>query len=149
MPICGVFLIHYLCDDLDLFLRSESSSSCSRRAAIRWFSPSPPTTSATMYGTIHVERRKWEDVISRSFEKSRTDIFVAFSSPRFQKMSKQAKCHRNPFCDLILWQFVVIWFSVVEQLGGKQLVMTYLSHEDPNVRYEALLAVQKLMVHNW
>jgi len=39
--------------------------------------------------------------------------------------------------------------SVVEQLGGKQLVMTHLSHEDPNVRYEALLAVQKLMVHNW
>jgi len=40
-------------------------------------------------------------------------------------------------------------YSVVEQLGGKQLVMTHLSHEDPNVRYEALLAVQKLMVHNW
>jgi len=39
--------------------------------------------------------------------------------------------------------------NVVEQLGGKQLVMTMLSHEDPNVRYEALLAVQKLMVHNW
>jgi V-type H+-transporting ATPase subunit H len=39
--------------------------------------------------------------------------------------------------------------TVVEQLGGKQLVMSLLSHEDPNVRYEALLAVQKLMVHNW
>jgi V-type H+-transporting ATPase subunit H len=39
--------------------------------------------------------------------------------------------------------------NVVEQLGGKQLVMSLLSHEDPNVRYEALLAVQKLMVHNW
>lgn len=27
--------------------------------------------------------------------------------------------------------------------------MQLLSHEDPNVRYEALVAVQKLMVHNW
>lgn len=39
-------------------------------------------------------------------------------------------------------------FSVIEQLGGKQLVMQLLAHEDPNVRYEALLAVQKLMVQN-
>lgn len=39
--------------------------------------------------------------------------------------------------------------NIIEQLGGKQLVMQLLSHEDPNVRYEALLAVQKLMVHNW
>lgn len=29
------------------------------------------------------------------------------------------------------------------------MVMQLLGHEDPNVRYEALLAVQKLMVHNW
>lgn len=27
--------------------------------------------------------------------------------------------------------------------------MQHLGHEDPNVRYESLLAVQKLMVHNW
>lgn len=38
---------------------------------------------------------------------------------------------------------------VLEQLGGKTLVMSLLAHDDPNVRYEALLAVQKLMVHNW
>ncbi|EDW90242.1 V-type proton ATPase subunit H isoform X1 [Drosophila yakuba] len=38
---------------------------------------------------------------------------------------------------------------VLEQLGGKQIVMQHLGHKDPNVRYEALLAVQKLMVHNW
>ncbi|XP_041361285.1 V-type proton ATPase subunit H-like isoform X2 [Gigantopelta aegis] len=38
--------------------------------------------------------------------------------------------------------------NMIEQLGAKQLVMQYLSHEDPNVRYEALIAVQKLMVHN-
>ena len=29
------------------------------------------------------------------------------------------------------------------------MVMQHLAHEDPNVRYEALLAVQKIMVHNW
>ncbi|EEB15580.1 vacuolar ATP synthase subunit H, putative [Pediculus humanus corporis] len=39
--------------------------------------------------------------------------------------------------------------NVIEQLGGKQLVMQLLGHDDPNVRYEALIAVQKLMVHNW
>jgi len=27
--------------------------------------------------------------------------------------------------------------------------MQLLTHEDPNVRYEALLCVQKLMVQNW
>lgn len=55
-------------------------------------------------------------------------------------------------------EHVCVWFnfysrcyfySVIEQLGGKQLVMQLLGHDDPNVRYEALIAVQKLMVHNW
>lgn len=45
--------------------------------------------------------------------------------------------------------YSIFLFSVIEQLGGKQMVMQYLSHEDPNVRFEALIAVQKLMVHNW
>ena len=39
--------------------------------------------------------------------------------------------------------------STVERLGAKQMVMQYLTHTDPNVRYEALIAVQKMMVHNW
>ena len=39
--------------------------------------------------------------------------------------------------------------SIIEQLGGKQVVMALLAHQDANVRYEALLCVQKLMVHNW
>ncbi|KJH52098.1 v-ATPase subunit H [Dictyocaulus viviparus] len=38
---------------------------------------------------------------------------------------------------------------VIEQYQGKQAVMRLLTAEDPNVRYHALLAVQKLMVHNW
>ena len=47
---------------------------------------------------------------------------------------------RKKYCSL---------FSKVEQLRGKQAVMKLLTAEDPNVRYHALLAVQKLMVHNW
>ncbi|KAK2719998.1 hypothetical protein QYM36_004041 [Artemia franciscana] len=39
--------------------------------------------------------------------------------------------------------------SFIEQLGGKELVMQLLTHENPGVRYESLLALQKLMVHNW
>ncbi|MCP9265102.1 V-type proton ATPase subunit H [Dirofilaria immitis] len=37
----------------------------------------------------------------------------------------------------------------IEQLQGKQAVMKLLSADDPNVRYHSLLAIQKLMVHNW
>lgn len=38
---------------------------------------------------------------------------------------------------------------VLENLGCKVRVMGMMAHNDPNVRKEALLAVQKLMVHNW
>ncbi|KAF5401253.1 V-type proton ATPase subunit H [Paragonimus heterotremus] len=39
--------------------------------------------------------------------------------------------------------------QVIENLGGKHLVMGLLQHEDPNVRYNALVSLQKIMVHNW
>lgn len=39
--------------------------------------------------------------------------------------------------------------SKIEQLQGKEAVMKLLAADDPNVRYHALLAIQKLMVHNW
>ncbi|OQV18157.1 V-type proton ATPase subunit H [Hypsibius exemplaris] len=39
--------------------------------------------------------------------------------------------------------------KVVERLGGKDRAMSMLTHPDANVRYQALLAVQKMMVQNW
>lgn len=38
---------------------------------------------------------------------------------------------------------------VIETLGGKQRVMEKMLSDDPNIRLCALLAVQKIMVHNW
>jgi len=37
----------------------------------------------------------------------------------------------------------------VENLGGKKLVMELLTHQEPHVKYEALLCLQKLMVQNF
>lgn len=45
--------------------------------------------------------------------------------------------------------FINFFSSKIEQLQGKQAVMKLLSADDPNVRYHSLLAIQKLMVHNW
>ncbi len=37
----------------------------------------------------------------------------------------------------------------VEQLGGKNLVMNLVNHGNSDVRMQALLAIQKMMVQNW
>ena len=70
-------------------------------------------------------------------------LFVVHVVSLQPKVCHVCGCALIPFC-CCCW-----FFSVVEQLGCKHLVMSYMTHEDPNVRYEALLAVQKLMVHNW
>jgi len=38
---------------------------------------------------------------------------------------------------------------IIEQMGGKSKLMGLLNHDSPNVKKQALLAVQKLMVQNW
>jgi len=37
----------------------------------------------------------------------------------------------------------------VERLGIKKLLMQMLDHDDPTVRYEALVSTQKLVMQNW
>ncbi|GAV02998.1 hypothetical protein RvY_13489 [Ramazzottius varieornatus] len=39
--------------------------------------------------------------------------------------------------------------TAVEALGGKSKAMALLNHEDGNVRYQALLTVQKMLIQNW
>lgn len=40
-------------------------------------------------------------------------------------------------------------FRAIDKLEGKVIIMRLLENPDPNVRYQGLLCVQKLMVHNW
>ena len=37
---------------------------------------------------------------------------------------------------------------VLEETGGKAVVMELMSHENPDVRYQALTAVQKIMMNS-
>jgi len=39
--------------------------------------------------------------------------------------------------------------NVIEQLEGKTTIMSMLAHQDTNVKHQALLCIQKLMVHHW
>lgn len=39
--------------------------------------------------------------------------------------------------------------NVIEQLDGKTIVMSMLSHPNTDVKHQALLCIQKLMVHHW
>ncbi|CAG8493714.1 1071_t:CDS:10 [Dentiscutata heterogama] len=39
--------------------------------------------------------------------------------------------------------------KILQEIGAKQRVMELMTHEDPEVRYNALIAVQKYMSHAW
>lgn len=39
--------------------------------------------------------------------------------------------------------------KVVDKLKAKELVMNLVNHKQPEVRIQALLSIQKMMVHNW
>ena len=54
--------------------------------------------------------------------------------------------------NLFLFKKKIIYLnknSVIEQLDAKTTIMSMLSHEDTNVKHQALLCIQKLMVHHW
>jgi V-type H+-transporting ATPase subunit H len=38
---------------------------------------------------------------------------------------------------------------LLQNLGAKVAIMNLMNHEDPNVQKQALLCLQKMMVHNW
>lgn len=50
------------------------------------------------------------------------------------------------------WSFLINYLtktSVIEGLDKKKVIMAKARHEDPSIRENALLALQKIMLHNW
>lgn len=41
------------------------------------------------------------------------------------------------------------WNRILTDLGGKTRVMELMSHANPDVRYQALISVQRLVSHPW
>eukprot|EP01103_Thecamoeba_quadrilineata_P000097 TRINITY_DN10076_c0_g1_i1.p1 TRINITY_DN10076_c0_g1~~TRINITY_DN10076_c0_g1_i1.p1 ORF type:complete len:460 (-),score=85.02 TRINITY_DN10076_c0_g1_i1:105-1484(-) len=39
--------------------------------------------------------------------------------------------------------------QLLQNLGAKEMVMSLMNHDDPEVQKQALLSLQKMMVHNW
>ena len=53
---------------------------------------------------------------------------------------------------IYIYRIIIItyaWFRAVEYLGGKTLVMNLVNHGNSDVKMQALLAIQKMMVQNW
>ena len=57
-------------------------------------------------------------------------------------------CTLLPLYALLIW--LIQWFNrTIDRLEAKQLVMGLVNHGNSEVRMQALLAIQKMMVQNW
>ena len=45
--------------------------------------------------------------------------------------------------------FSLVMLSVIDKLGAKELVMNLVNDRNTEVRMQALLSIQKMMVQNW
>jgi hypothetical protein len=40
-------------------------------------------------------------------------------------------------------------YRFIQDIGAKNQIMELMTHQDPDVRYQALIAVQKFMTNSW
>lgn len=72
--------------------------------------------------------------------------FVRFH-PRGKKYNLSLFPEQPFFSDGLL--LIPLSRSLIQALDAKVPIMNLMTHPDPAVQKEALLCVQKLMVHNW
>ena len=52
-------------------------------------------------------------------------------------------------CHPIIFNVSLVMLSVIDKLGAKELVMNLVNDRNTEVRMQALLSIQKMMVQNW
>ncbi|PSN36098.1 V-type proton ATPase subunit H [Blattella germanica] len=129
--------IHFLIDHLTHTLEDLSSfdlyESELKSGELRW---SPPHKSTEFWNQ---NATKFND---NNYEKLRrlTDILKDSNEPKILSIA----CYD-------VGQYVQAYSpgkKIIELLGAKTIIMSLLHHPDPSVKYEALLAVQKIMIRN-
>ena len=49
----------------------------------------------------------------------------------------------------VIFNVSLVMLSVIDKLGAKELVMNLVNDSNTEVRMQALLSIQKMMVQNW
>jgi len=99
------------------------------------------------WSPVHTNNKFWRDNCHRFVEKDykilRSIIHVLQTTEEIETLC--VGCHD-------LGEFVRHYArgrQVLDKINAKQTVMQLMSNEDQTVRYNALVAVQKMMVNNW
>lgn len=105
------------------------------------------TSGRLSWSPVHTNNRFWRENAQRLVEK---DYFVLRRLTHILETDQNTEslsvgCHD-------LGEFVRYYprgRQVIDKIAAKQTVMQLMTHEDQTVRYNALIAVQKMMVNNW
>jgi V-type H+-transporting ATPase subunit H len=105
------------------------------------------TSGRLSWSPVHTNNRFWRENAQRLVEK---DYFVLRRLTHILETDQNSEslsvgCHD-------LGEFVRYYprgRQVIDKIAAKQTVMQLMTHEDQTVRYNALIAVQKMMVNNW
>uniref|UniRef100_A0A6G3MEE7 V-type proton ATPase subunit H (Trinotate prediction) n=1 Tax=Henneguya salminicola TaxID=69463 RepID=A0A6G3MEE7_HENSL len=96
---------------------------------------------------VHKSEKFWRENAQRLCEKNHELILVLINTINnsTDSIALAVACHD-------LGEFVRFYSRgklILQEYGIIEKIMTLLYHTDPNTKYEALISLQKIMIHNW
>lgn len=99
------------------------------------------------WSPVHTNNKFWRENAQRLVEK---DYKILRRLTHILETDQNTECLSVGCHDL--GEFVTHYprgRQVIDEISAKQTVMQLMAHQDQTVRYNALIAVQKMMVNNW